>query len=240
MKSVYLSVVIPVYNETARLYNLVAVVEYLKKQKYSFELLVVNDGSTDRTLANLKRLAGKHGFKIVTYRNNRGKGWAIKQGMLLAQGSQRIFMDVDLSTPIDQLEKFIPVLGKQDVIIGTRKNNRAKVLVRQPLVREYMGKGFTWLSQQLLQVPVSDFTCGFKCFSAPAAEKIFTQMKVERWGFDPEILYLAQKYKFRIKEVPVVWTNDSQTKVRFPQDIINSFGELLAVLVNDKLKRAYR
>jgi glycosyltransferase involved in cell wall biosynthesis len=239
MKNIFLSVIIPVFNEEHRVHYLEEVALYLKKQKYTTELIVVNDGSLDKTKTRLQQLSAKLGFKMISYSPNRGKGAAIKTGMLVATGKYRLFMDVDLSTPVSEIGKLIPLLPKHDVVIGTRKNGRAKVLIHQPKLRELLGKGFTLLSQLILGLNVSDFTCGFKCFSAPAAEEIFSAMKIERWGFDPEILYLAKKRGYRIKEIPVIWKNDLQTKVRFPQDIINSLSELLTVVVNDRVRNIY-
>ncbi len=239
MKGILLSVIIPVYNEAGRVHHLEHVAGFLKQQKYKSELVVVNDGSSDNTRYLLGKLARTWGFKVISYSKNRGKGWAIRTGMLAASGQFRLFTDVDLSTPIEEIEEVIRRLPQAPVIIGTRKNGRAKVLVHQPKLRELLGKGFTFLSQVILGVKVSDFTCGFKCFSAPAAKDIFLRMKIERWGFDPEILYLAHKLKFKIKEIPVTWANDRQTKVRFPQDMISSFLELLTVVVNDKIKKIY-
>lgn len=239
MKEIYLSVVIPVYNESDRLFRLKEVIDYLKKQKYSSEVIVVNDGSTDETLIKLKELAKTLSFQIVSYDQNRGKGWAIKKGMAAAVGEYRLFIDVDLSTPLKEIEKILPFLDKFPVVIGTRKNDQAKVLIHQPKLRENLGKAFTWLSQVILGVGVSDFTCGFKCFSKESADKIFKRMRIERWGFDSEILYLCQKFGYPIKEVAVVWKNDARSKVKFPQDIIRSLSELIQIISNDRIKHLY-
>ena len=149
--------------------------------------------------------------------------------MLSASGSYRLFMDVDLSTPIQEFEKFKQYIAEFDVVIGSRKVPQANLIRRQNLVRETFGKAFTLLSQVVLGMGVSDFTCGFKCFSAKAADDIFTGSKIERWGFDAEVLYIAKKRGFDIKEVPVSWSNDANTRVRFPQDIIRSFYELIVI-----------
>jgi hypothetical protein len=159
--------------------------------------------------------------------------------MLAAVGEFRLFMDVDLSTPISEIETFSQSVEEYDVVIGTRKVKGARVVVHQPILREYLGVIFTQLSQLILNTWVSDFTCGFKCFSREAAERIFRKTKVFRWGFDSEALFLARKYGFSIKEVPVIWSNDERTRVRFPNDIINSFGELLAIRYFDWIKCLY-
>ncbi len=230
-----LSVIVPVFNESKRLEGLVKINEFLKDQKFTSELIVINDGSTDDTLLKLEELQKKVPFTIGSYEINRGKGFAIKTGMLKASGKFRLFMDVDLSTPIEEFIKIQPFLNKYDLVIGSRKMKGAKLIKRQPLIRETLGKIFTLLSQITLGVWVSDFTCGFKCFSATAAESIFNKTTIDRWGFDSEVLFLAKKNGFKIKEVPVSWTNDQGSKVKFPQDIINSLLELLTIRKNDLL-----
>lgn len=228
-KSVYWSIIIPCYNETKRVNNLVKILKYLRRLDKSWELIVVNDGSTDNTLSKLKELNKKSEFKIISYAENRGKGYAVKTGMLEAVGKFRLFLDVDLSTPIEEMIKLEPFINKYDVVIGTRKLKGAKVLEHQPFLREYLGVAFTALSQLVLNVWVSDFTCGFKCFSATASKRIFQKTRIFRWGFDSESLFLAKKYGYTIEEIPVVWKNSKLTRVKFPGDIVNSFLELLSI-----------
>ena len=225
----FLSLIIPLFNEERRLGKSIHIFNYLKKKSLKTEVILVNDGSLDSTALKLKKLCRKYHFKIISYKKNRGKGYAIKKGMLLAKGDFRLFVDIDLSTPIEEFDKFIPYLKKYHVIIGTRKHKKAKILVRQPPLRENMGKIFTILSQLILATNVSDFTCGFKCFSKEAAAKTFSKQLIERWGFDSEILFLAKRNGYKIKEVPVLWKNDTNSKVRFPQDIIRSLTDLLKI-----------
>lgn len=228
----HLSVVIPLYNEEKRVNNLTQIMSHLKKQKFKWEVIVVNDGSTDKTIKKLKILKNKLKFKILSYYPNTGKGFAIKTGMLSATGKHRLFLDIDLSTPIEELDKFLPFLKKFDIVIGSRKMKSSNIVVRQPLARELLGKMFTLLSQKMLQMRVSDFTCGFKCFSKKAAEKIFAKQSIHRWGFDSEILYIGKTKRYSIKEVPVIWKNDPRTRVKFPQDIVNSLTELIKIRLN--------
>lgn len=235
----HLSIVIPVYNEEERVNNLTPIMSYLKKQRYSWEVIIVDDGSTDKTIRKLKLLKKKLRFKILSYYPNTGKGFAIKTGMLSATGKHRLFLDIDLSTPIDELDNFLPFLKKFDIVIGSRKMKLSKVIVRQSLLREFLGKTFTYISQKILQMNVSDFTCGFKCFNGKAAEIIFAKQTIHRWGFDPEILYIGKSKKHSIKEVSVHWKNDPRTKVKFPQDIINSLIELVQIRLNS-LQGLYR
>lgn len=234
-KSVFLSVIIPVYNETLRINKLYTIVNFLKRQKYSNELILVDDGSNNYSKKMLHKFAKNLKFKIVTYKQNKGKGFAIKTGMLTSLGTYRLFTDIDLSVPIEEINKFI---GKRDkrVIIGSRRIKGSKVITRQPFIRELMGRFFTGLSCRILGIKVTDFTCGFKCFHKDEAIEIFSKSRINRWGFDPEILFIATKLKYRIFEVPVTWRHDPNTKVRFPRDIFLSFYELLKIRLNDFLK----
>lgn len=232
-KPVFLSVIIPVYNEVKRLHNVSKFIAYLSKQKFSSELIIVNDGSQDNTKEQLKQLQQKNKFLLIDYPVNKGKGFAIKKGMLKASGKYRLFADVDLSTPIEEFSRFLPFLKNADVIIASRKTTGSKLLIRQSFIRENLGKGFTFLSKSLLGVQVSDFTCGFKCFSARASQKIFSQMRIDRWGFDAEVLFLATKYNYPIKEITVSWKNDPNSKVKFPQDLIRSLSDLITINLNN-------
>lgn len=231
-KKVFLSIIIPLYNEEKRIRMLFEIHSYLKKQKFSWEIILVNDGSKDNTKKITANIIKDNSFKkiqLISYKRNRGKGFAIKKGVLKAKGEYRLFIDIDLSTPIEELKKILPFIKKFDIVIGSRKRKGAKLIKRQSKLREILGKEFTRLSRYILGLKVTDFTCGFKCFSANSAEKIFSRQKIERWGFDAEILFLAQKLNFPIKEVAVVWRNDSETKVRLPKDIIVTFFELFKI-----------
>lgn len=239
IKQPFLSVIIPVFNEEKRVKRLTEIISYLRKQKYSWEIITVDDGSTDKTNTILKSLKKKLRLKIISYDTNHGKGFAIKTGMLSAKGKYRLFLDIDLSTPINEFDNFIPFLKKYNIIIGSRKMKLSKVIIRQPLFREFLGKMFTLFSQKVLQINISDFTCGFKCFSKSAAEQIFTRQTINGWGFDAEILYIAKNKKIPIKEAAVLWKNDPRTKVKFPQDIIQSLIELMRIRLNS-LRGIYR
>lgn len=233
------SIIVPAYNEVSRLHHLNSIIEYLKKLPESYELIIVDDGSKDETKTKLLQLAKSSKLQVISYPQNRGKGYAIQQGMLAANGEYCLFLDIDLSTPIDQIEKFRPLLSPKAVLVGTRKSKGAVVNVHQPWLRETLGKGFTLLSQISLWIWISDFTCGFKCFPKAAAKKIFSASKIYRWGFDSEIIYLAKKYKYDLREVPVVWTNDAATRVKFPQDLIISLVELFKIRYNDLVSHLY-
>ena len=232
-KRPFLSIIIPLYNESMRVHNLSIVSSFIKTKKSLTELIVVNDGSTDDTLIKLKSLKSKFNLKILSYLKNKGKGYAIKKGFLEAQGQYILFTDIDLSTPIEEIDKFIPFTKSYDIIIATRKVAESKVVSRQLPLRENLGKVFTALSKIILNLNLSDFTCGFKLFSRKAGKEIFSKLTTNRWGFDSELLFIAKKKGFRIKEVGVQWKNDPSTKVKFPQDVFTSLIELIKVRINE-------
>lgn len=224
-----LSLIIPLYNEEKRLFNLTKIYRYLDNKIFDYEILLVNDGSLDKTFQKLKKHYRKFKFNLISYKKNKGKGFAVKQGMLESKGKYKIFTDIDLSTPIQELDKFVTQLKKFDVVIGSRKMRDSKLRQRQTLLRENLGKGFTFLSKSILALDISDFTCGFKGFTKRAAKEIFSRQKLKGWGFDSEILFLARKLGYSIKEIPVSWSNDPKTKVEFPADIIKSLSDLIKI-----------
>lgn len=238
MSKIYLSIVVPVFNEEKRIKNLIKIDTSLQKLPRAIEIIVVNDGSSDKTMEVLERLSVKTQVKIISYRKNRGKGHAVKKGMLAARGRYRLFMDIDLSTPLTEIPKFLKKVEDGDVVIGSRRIKGAKVVDHQSLIRELLGRSFTRLSRMTLGLSISDFTCGFKCFSEDAAINIFRRVSIDRWGFDSEILFLAKKLGYSVLEVPVEWNNDRNTKVKFPQDILRSLRDLVNIRLNG-LKGVY-
>jgi len=215
-----LSVIIPAYNEEKRIEKtLLSVNEYLSGQPYDYEILVVNDGSTDKTAEVVSDLKFKiENLKLIDNQVNHGKGWVVKQGMLGAQGDYRLFMDADNSTSVDQVEKMWPYTSVgNDVVIGSLAVRGARVLKSgaEPWWRVLMGKlGNKWI--QIFAVwGVNDTQRGFKMFSAKAARDIFPRLTIFGWGFDVEALALARKFGYKIKEIPVVWNNDPSSKVNF-------------------------
>lgn len=229
IKRPHLSIIVPVFNEEIRVNNLYKLHEFIAKKKYIKECIVVNDGSTDTTLSQLRTIRNKTNITIISYKKNKGKGYAIKKGIERATGTHTVIMDVDLSTDLRVLDELVPLLKTEKIVVGTRKNPRATLIQRQPVLREMMGRGFTALSQWLMGVYVSDFTCGLKCYEIGVAKKIAKLQRIDRWAFDNEYLYLASKMGIHIAEVPVVWKNDRKTKVRFPQDILTSLRDLLRI-----------
>lgn len=229
----FLSIIVPVYNEEKRLTRgITKILRFIDEQTFRIELIVVSDGSTDATVKLLKKL-NHPGFRLISYEKNQGKGYAVREGIKNARGDFQLFMDVDLSTPIEEFQKFLPHVKTFDVVIGSRRAKDSVILVHQPILREWMGSAFTFLSSVLLGVKISDFTCGFKCFSKKAAEKLFSLQCLNGWGFDSEIIFLAQKRGFVIKEVPVTWSNDSLTRVILVKDVFLSFIDLIKIRVND-------
>lgn len=233
LQNPFISIIVPLYNEEGRLANLSKIFKFFKNKNLNYELILINDGSNDKTLNKLNELSKNFKFKLISYQKNRGKGYAVKMGMIKARGKYRLFTDIDLSTPIEVFNKFLPILSKYDIVIGSRKKRGSRLIIHQPKLREKLGKAFTILSQGFLNINLTDFTCGFKCFSKEAAEKIFFRQKINRWGFDTEILFIGKKMGLSVKEVPVVWRNDIETKVKLPWDIITSLADLVKIRYNN-------
>lgn len=224
-----LSLVVPVYNEVGRFEaTLPTIVEFATGATCAVELLIVDDGSEDETATVARRLLGRDGRVLVE--PHRGKGGAVKAGMLAARGRFRLFMDVDLATP---LEFVLPCISRleagADVVIGSRRVAASTIERHQPMVRELLGRGYSRLSRSLSGVHVSDFTCGFKGFTSEAADAIFSRTRVSNWSFDTELLFVAAALGLRIDELPVRWRDDARTKVRLGRDIAGSLAGLMAM-----------
>jgi dolichyl-phosphate beta-glucosyltransferase len=221
-----LSIIFPAYNEAAVIrQNLLQVQKKLHEDHLEYEIIVVDDGSTDDTLGQAQLLEDAH-LKVFASKPNRGKGYAVKLGMQKSQGAYRLFMDVDLSTSLDEIGKFLTVIrqGHSDVLIGCRNLRQ-----NQPWYREFLGKGFTVLSSALVFCHYHDFTCGFKMFTAKASEKIFARQRIDDWAFDTEILYLANREHLKVDQLPVQWQHEGASKVRLGRDIVNSFVSLIKI-----------
>ncbi|MBI4056805.1 MAG: glycosyltransferase family 2 protein [Elusimicrobia bacterium] len=234
-KNIFLSVVIPVYNEQDRIEPaLQDTFSYLAGLREPWEVWVVNDGSQDRTVEIVKAwMKRQPGLQLIDMPINRGKGVAVREGMLHARGRYRLFRDADISTKMRELDRFRPYWERGvEVLVGCRKMPGAHVVRHQPFFREMMGKGFTWLCRFLLVWDILDYTCGFKCFSEKATRDIFSRQKIRRWAYDAEILFLAQKMGYHIAQIPVTWADDSGTKVRIWLDALRSFVEILRIRFN--------
>lgn len=234
----HLTIVIPTYNESRRLKKTFFTLNSWSTPKTIKidQIIFVNDGSTDNTLKLLKTSRLKFTKKVISYDQNMGKGFAVRTGMLASNSAYTLFMDADMATKPQELEKFIPFFNRKvDVIVGTRKNGHSTVIKHQPFFRENMGKVFTKLSQIILGVKVTDFTCGFKAFSKIAKNQIFPKAQIDRWGYDSEILFLAKKLRLTIVEKSVVWSDQKNSKVNIFHDAIDSFLELIKIRINDRL-----
>ena len=212
-----LSVVIPAYDEERRIGpTLERIVAYLRRRGSTSEILVVADGCRDRTVDVVKGI-GTEGFplRVLDSGVNHGKGRCVRRGMLAARGTLRLFPDADLSTPIEELEKLRGALAAgHDVAIGSRRLPESRVDVPQPWWRRAMGWGFNWCVQHLAVPGIADTQCGFKLFSADAARQIFSRQRIDEFGFDVEVLWIARKLGLRVAEVPVTWLDDPDSKVR--------------------------
>jgi dolichyl-phosphate beta-glucosyltransferase len=239
----YLSVIIPAYNEEQRIGNTLRVSQaYLRRQPYASEIIVVDDGSQDGT-ASLVRAFDTAPPAICMVQNgrNRGKGFSVRQGFSHARGEYLLFSDADLSTPIEEVETLLAALHEScDIAIGSRALPGSRVEVHQPWYRESMGRLFNVFVQALAVPGIHDTQCGFKCFRREAALAICQRMTTERFGFDVEMLYLARRLGYRVREVPVVWRNSPQSRVRVWQDSISMINELLRIRWNSVCGRYNR
>lgn len=228
----FLSIVLPIYNEEKRILpTLQKTTQFVRSKNISCEYVIVDDGSRDHSLPIIQDFFGPHPtLKILRGFPNRGKGWAVREGMLSAQGEYVLFMDADLSVPIETLESFIQKMEEGwDIIIGSRRTKNSKILKHQSFIREELGKQFTRLSNAILGTQVSDFTCGFKLFKRESAQILFKEQRLFNWSFDAEILFLAKKHGLKIAEYPVQWSNSVDTKVNLLRDVPSSFLGLLKV-----------
>jgi glycosyltransferase involved in cell wall biosynthesis len=212
----YVSIVIPAFNEEKRLpAALRNTIEFLKKQQYSAEIIVVSDGSKDGTKNTVDSFV--HEFPslwLIEYFPNRGKGFAVKTGMLAARGEYRLFMDADYAVPIDYLSDFLIAMDSDDkIIIGSRALKGSLIQTHQQYIREKLAKLFGVLQRFVLKLPVMDTQCGFKLFGAKTAEKLFNQITYDCAYFDAELLYIAHRSKIPIEEVPVKWKHDMETRL---------------------------
>ena len=229
-----LSVIIPAYNEEERLpRTLVRMVRFFRQYQTSFEIVVVNDGSTD----NSKTIIQKYGEKfkeiiLVGYPENRGKGYAVNQGVLKGSGDLFLFSDADLSTPLEEYGKLLPFINSgYDIVIGSRRIKGAGIRIRQPIHRRILGRGFGLLTQIFFLRGIKDSQCGFKLFKSSVAKKAFGKRKVDGFSFDVEVLYVAKiKLHARIREVPVEWSDSARlSKVRAGRETFRMLKDLFRI-----------
>jgi len=226
-----LSIILPLFNEQERFKKAFPLIKRFYRENPNWEFIFVDDGSTDKTLQTIKdKITGFSRMKLVSYSLNRGKGHAIKRGVIKAGKKYLLFTDIDFSTPLSELSLFTPFIKKgADVVIGTRKVRGAEITRHQPRLREWLGECFTGLTNLWLGMNISDYTCGFKLFKTKIAKQLFNLQKIKRWAFDAEILFLIDKKGFSIIEVPIIWKNDQKTKVNLGADILQSLWELILI-----------
>jgi len=230
-----LSIIIPSYNEEARLPGtLQRIAEYLPTLGLRTEVLVVDDGSTDRTAAVAESFHGKlTGLRVLSNGTNRGKGYSVRHGMLEAQGDMVLFTDADLSAPIEESDKLLTALNNgYDVAIGSRAMDRSLISTHQSIFREFAGIIFNKIVRIVLRLPFVDTQCGFKAFRRERTRIIFEQQRIEGFGFDPELLYLARHYGLRAIEIPVRWGHSEATTVNMLGDSLKMFADIFTIRWN--------
>lgn len=229
------SVVIPAYNESNRIRpTLDEILRYVEEHKWDVEILVVDDGSRDDTAEIVREYSRAHPqIQLVGNPGNRGKGFSVRNGMMHARGEICLFTDADLSSPIGEAEKlFTAIRNGADIAIGSRWLRAELQTERQPLYRQLFGRIFNLLLRLVLGLHYMDTQCGFKAFRRDAARQIFPMQKIERWGFDPEILFLARRRKLRTVEVPVIWAHSEGTRLHPFRDGIRMFGDVMRIRWN--------
>jgi glycosyltransferase involved in cell wall biosynthesis len=229
----FLSIIIPAFNEETRLPNtLEQIVAFLQEQSYAAEVLVVENGSRDRTFEIASGFAQRYPNLHVFQQKQKGKGNAVRHGMLEARGEYRFMCDADLSMPIAELSKFLtPTLNGADIAIASREVKGA-VRYNEPYLRHLTGRVFNNLIRLLVLPGLQDTQCGFKCFRAQVVEAIFSYQTLNGWSFDVEILYIAQRKGYRIREVPIHWYFSADTKISILRDSWHMFLDLLVIRRN--------
>ena len=233
MKTPFLSIIIPAYNEATRLPDsLRRIHAFLRAQSYLAEILVVENGSTDGTYDIIQAMRADIPNLRVMHEDQRGKGWAVKQGMLTATGTHRFICDADLSMPIEEVARFLPPsLPDAPIAIASREAPGA-VRYNEPASRHLIGRAFNWLVRILLLHGLQDTQCGFKCFRADAAERVFPLVTITGWTFDVEALYIARRMGYEIIEVPIPWYYDAHSKIRVGRDAWQMGTDLLKIRWN--------
>jgi dolichyl-phosphate beta-glucosyltransferase len=230
------SIIIPAYNESARITtSLDKLLAHIAQERWAAEVLVVDDGSRDNTAEIVRHYARQNpAVRLVQNPGNRGKGFSVRNGMLSATGDVLLFTDADLSAPIREASKlFAAIASGADMAIASRWLQRELQTEKQPLYRRAFGRMFNLLLRLILGLRYKDTQCGFKAFTRTAAMEIFPRQRIERWGFDPELLFLARKLHLRVDEVPVEWAHDDRSKINPLVDGFKMFIEILRVRWSD-------
>ncbi len=229
------SIVIPAYNEAARIgKTLTAVLECVHSRAWPAEVIVVNDGSADSTAEIVKEFARLDPIvHLLENPSNRGKGFSVRNGILAARGDIVMFTDADLSSPIEEAEKlFAAINDGADIAIGSRWLEVSRQTIKQPIYRQFFGRCFNAVTRWAMGLPFADTQCGFKAFRKNAAHTVFGLQRIERWGFDPELLFIAMRHGFEIKEVPVTWGHDERSRMSYLRDGSKMLEEILRIRWN--------
>jgi glycosyltransferase involved in cell wall biosynthesis len=229
------SIIIPAYNEAARIdATLEKVLHYAAQHGWDAEVIVVNDGSRDNTVEIVQSHMQRNAtLRLLENPGNRGKGYSVRNGMMHADGEVLLFSDADLSSPIEEAPKLLGAIAEgADIAIGSRWMQSELQTQRQPLYRQFFGRIFNLMLRLILGLQFKDTQCGFKAFTRRSAQAIFPQQKIERWGFDPELLYLAKKYGFKVAEVPVAWAHSTGTRISPLRDGTRMVVEMLKIRWN--------
>jgi len=234
------SIVIPAFNEAARIANaLESVVGCIRQREWFAEVVVVDDGSRDQTAQIVREFAAKAPeVRLLQNAGNRGKGYSVQNGILHSVGEVVMFTDADLSAPIEEAEGlFAAIADGADIAIGSRWLERTRQTIRQPLYRQFFGRCFNAVTRAVMGLPFADTQCGFKAFTRAAAQTVFQLQTIERWGFDPEILFIATKRHLRIVEVPVTWGHDERSRMSYLRDGVHMLQEMVIIRWNALLGR---
>ena len=231
----FYSIILPAFNEAQRIApSLEKAVAFVREHGWNAEIVVVNDGSRDRTAEIVRGfMAWAPEIRMVENPGNHGKGYSIRNGMLHARGDILLFSDADFSSPIEESIKLIEAIGAgADVAFGSRWLLAEMQTRRQSILRQIVGRAYNLLLRMILGLPYRDTQCGFKAFTRRAAEVIFTRQQIEGWGFDPELLFIARKFKLKVVEGPVQWANDDRSKVNPVSDAPKMLLELFSIRLN--------
>ncbi len=240
MTTPFLSIIIPAFNEEGRLPRTLGhIFSFLDKQPYTSEVVIVENGSSDHTLELARQFAQSRPNLIVIHNEQRGKGNAVRHGILRARGEYRFICDADLSMPIEETLKFLPpMLNDFDIAIASREAPGA-VRYNEPSYRHLGGRAINFIIRLLILPGLNDTQCGFKCFRADVAEDIFQQQTLNGWSFDIETLYLARRKKLRVTEIPIHWYFDADSKVNAVRDAMNMISDIFRIHTN-ALRGKYR